>query len=113
MCFSALEEPTYSRMQGLSEPLKVRTITKGATFRTSALQMLQKSLHTHLKRIPEYKFIGETFSSKSCKIFREKIHEKLNESSENFILNGDYSAATDHLKIDVVHIIGEMIIKKL
>jgi len=75
--------------------------------------MLQKSLHTHLKRRTEYKFIGETFTTESCKQFRDKITEKLNEKPESFVLNGDYSAATDHLKIEVVHIIGRAIIDKL
>ncbi len=73
ICYQALDEPTYSRMQGLSEPLKVRTITKGATFRTSALQMMQKSLHSHLRRRPEFKFIGETFNADSSQSLREKL----------------------------------------
>lgn len=75
--------------------------------------MLQKSLHSYLKRKPEFKFIGETFNSESCKQFRTKINERLNDSKDTFILNGDYSAATDYLKIEVVRIIGQMIVDKL
>lgn len=102
LCDRASRDDRHSRMQGLSEPLKVRTITKGATFRTTALQMIQKSLHRHLKKMPQYKYIGEEFTSASTTRFRQRIGRFLKESKENYILNGDYSAATDHLKLDVV-----------
>lgn len=102
-----------SKMQGLSEPLKVRTITKGSTFRTTALQMLQKSLHRHLRKRPQFKNIGEEFTPFSSAQFRERIAEYLKESKGNYILNGDYSAATDHLKLDVVKTIAQALVTRI
>lgn len=81
-----------------------------ACYRTSALQMLQKSLHRYLKQRKEFKFIGEEFNPKSCEQLRTRLKGYVAAKQTNYILNGDYSAATDHLKLDVVHTIGQVIL---
>jgi hypothetical protein len=83
------------------EPLKVRLITKGQAASYYYSRKMQKIMHSHLKKLPQFSCIGEPLRE-------EHIYDMI--SRENFwytkypsickmdqFVSGDYSAATDGL----------------
>jgi hypothetical protein len=75
----------------LPEALKVRVITKGSGLRGYVLKPLQKILHSHLRKIPQFSLIGEPVTEKRCEeVLGQLLH------GEKW-LSGDYKAATDGL----------------
>jgi len=104
-------ERTQGRMtcgvEAVLEPIKVRTITKGRAQAYQAVHGIQKWMHQNLRKIPIFQLIGTTVTEDVIKSLLAKRlpHEKL--------VSGDYSAATDNLKIAVTKIIFERILKRI
>ena len=82
------------------EPLKVRLITKGPCMDYYLSKSYQKSLFKYLRRFPQFELIGDPL--RPDHIYRMIDRELfLKERGMNFshFVSGDYSAATDNLKI--------------
>jgi len=89
------------------EPLKVRTVTKGRAQAYQAVHGVQKWMHGNLRRTDVFRLIGQTVDEN---VIKELFEKRL--PGEKFI-SGDYSAATDNLKIDVTKTLFERILFRL
>jgi len=89
------------------EPLKVRTITKGNAFAYALAHGLQKAMHSHLKRSHQFQLIGEP-------VTRLRAIEWLTEKSPRGLwVSGDYSGATDLIKIELTKMAFETILTEV
>jgi hypothetical protein len=95
------------KVESVLEPLKVRTITKGRALAYYAVHGLQKWMHGNLRSTEQFRLIGETITEAPIK---QLMSRRL--PGELFV-SGDYSAATDHLKIGVTKAIFERILLKM
>jgi len=79
------------------EPLKVRLITKGETFKYYLSRFYQKGLWRHLQRYPQFALTGRPL----CEMDFIDLFAREKKLGVDFDLwvSGDYSAATDNLKI--------------
>jgi len=112
------EDGTYTReiypkgqmtagVAAVLEPLKVRTVTKGRAQAYNAVHGIQKWMHSSLRQMQVFRLIGETVSEDVIKgLFRLRQPGEL-------LISGDYSAATDNLKIEVTKTIFEVILRRL
>jgi len=89
------------------EPLKVRPVTKGRAQAYSAVHGIQKWMHGNLRRASVFKF-GQTVDES---LIQDQVFKR-RKPGESFI-SGDYSAATDNLKIAVTKTIFERILIRL
>jgi hypothetical protein len=86
------------------EPLKVRLITKGNDYHQYFGRFFQKELWTYLNKFPQFSLTGKPVDSNDIYLMLErekKCFEPVKTCFEPFDLfvSGDYSAATDNLKI--------------
>jgi hypothetical protein len=82
------------------EPLKVRLITKGPSVDYYLSKSLQKELFAYLRTFPQFELIGDPL--REDHLYRMIERERwLGERGMTFshFVSGDYSAATDNLKI--------------
>jgi len=61
--------------------------------------------------MPQFKFIGEEFNYVSAGPVLKEYCSHLRDRPEHFAHSGDYSAATDHLKLEPIEIVGEEIVR--
>jgi len=101
----------------LSEPLKVRVITKGEALPSYASKSLQKSMKAYINRFPSLvlttrPLVVEDFRKvwKLEKDLEEKFDLKLVFTEH---VSGDYKAATDKLNIDFTKLIFEQFLEAL
>jgi len=101
-----IEEPKAVPF-GLSEPNKVRVITKGPPATYFALKPLQKFMHTQMKNKKQFQLIGEEVKLKHIDDMFPSTRwgERM--------LSGDYSDATNELKSWVSDEITKNVIEKL
>lgn len=99
-CDIALTEPSMAVPVPLSEPLKVRVITKMAPFKSYVLQHVQRELHSALRRLPMFKLIGDPRGGEaSFELYLEKqLKMKLPLRADEVFVSGDYKKATDRMK---------------
>jgi hypothetical protein len=95
------------RVAAVLEPFKVRTVTKGRALPYFMVHSVQKWMHTNLRRLPQFRLIGEPVTSAIIEKFMERRRP-----GELFV-SGDYSAATDNLKLEVTKIIFEVILSRI
>jgi hypothetical protein len=111
-------QPLYCNIVPLSEPLKVRTISAGNGVPYYLSKPFQKTIWAWLRRYPQFIVIGEPLSRTHLRGILDREHEliqylqRLKDSSGKtdalvraaslfqLWLSGDYSAATDNLKIE-------------
>jgi hypothetical protein len=94
----AKQETDSVQVIAISEPLKVRMITKGAPFRYWISRFFQKSMWGYLQNFPCFQLTG-----KKLQIYMlQDIVLKAKKLGLNFtsFVSGDYSAATDNLDIN-------------
>jgi hypothetical protein len=93
----ALREPTSVRVSAILEPLKVRLITKGNTYRYWLSRDFQKQLWRYLQRFPQFALTGRPLMASDLHglIAREK---KCKLSFDKWV-SGDYASATDTLDL--------------
>lgn len=77
---------------GLSEPGKPRVITKGPPATYYILKPLQKFMHNHMRTLPVFELLGKTVSSRIISDCLPHLR------SDEKILSGDYSDATNELE---------------
>jgi hypothetical protein len=87
------------------EPLKVRTVTKGRAQAYNAVHGIQKWMHSSLRSHRIFRLIGHTVDED---IIKDQLG--LRKPGE-LLISGDYSAATDNLKIEVTKTIFEVILR--
>lgn len=82
------------------EPLKVRLITKGPAIDYYLSKSLQKELFAYLRTFPQFELIGDPLREDHLyrMIERERWLSDKGMTFSHFV-SGDYSAATDNLKI--------------
>jgi hypothetical protein len=94
-------------VEAVLEPIKVRNVTKGRAQAYNAVHGIQKWMHSNLRRLAPFRLIGETITEEHMKsLFSKRRPGEL-------LVSGDYSAATDNLKLDVTKIIFETILKRI
>jgi len=84
-------------VQAVLEPLKVRLITKGEPFKYWFSRFMQKDLWNHLSKFPQFVLTGRPVRHED--IYTLVAREKALGLSFDQWVSGDYSAATDNLKI--------------
>jgi hypothetical protein len=104
-------ERTQGRMtcgvEAVLEPIKVRTITKGRAQAYQAVHGVQKWMHKNLRKMKIFQLIGTTVTEDVIKsLLKTRLAGEL-------LVSGDYSAATDNLKIAVTKTIFERILKRI
>lgn len=80
------------RVQGILEPLKVRTITKGPAVPYYLSKLLQKALWSELFKLPCFRLIGQPVDGSM--IMALKL---ISPATHTYAVSVDYSAATDGL----------------
>jgi len=96
-----------AKVYPVCEPLKVRTITKGNAFAYALAGGLQKSMHRHLKCSNQFALIGEPVTSLSA------VEWLVEKSPLGLWCSGDYSGATDLIKIALTKISHETLLGEL
>lgn len=89
------------------EPLKVRTVTLSSTLGQRYFSPIQKGLWEYLQKMQWFQLIGRPLENNDV----QKLVSKM--SSEDYMLSGDWSAATDNLKNLVSSTILDVIIEKV
>ncbi len=103
------------QVEGILEPLKVRTITKGDCLTYSASMPMQKMMHGRLKSREIFSLIGKPLSVDNLNWLSNHptttfIEDRADLCSEEaFWVSGDYSGATDSLAIGATKTIFEEI----
>jgi hypothetical protein len=109
-CFTNAIRPRGQMTAGVAavlEPLKVRTVTKGRAQAYNAVHGIQKWMHSSLREHRIFRLIGHTVDEE---IIKEQL--ELRKPGE-LLISGDYSAATDNLKIEVTKTIFEVILMRI
>jgi len=102
----------FAMVRGITEPLKVRTITSMIALSTYASKPLQKALWHYLRKFPCFALIGEPFHEGMVTDLLEKHLALHGPDSEWDFVSGDYSSATDLLDIDATKLVLETVIDK-
>jgi len=93
------------------EPLKVRLITKGSAIRQWVSRFFQKDLWQHLFKYPQFRLIGCPLDASHLEeILMQEERLGLDEEFDQWV-SGDYSAATDGLKLDATKLFFEEAIR--
>jgi len=87
-------KPCQAKIQGLLEPMKVRTISKGESALYYFCKPIQKAMHTAMRDMSCFRLIGRPF----CPTDLYDLKEKAEPGDEWFSI--DYSNATDGLSYD-------------
>jgi hypothetical protein len=104
---SAKDKVCEAKVYSVCEPLKIRNITAGNAVPYALAKGMQKSMHSSLKAFPQFRLIGEPLTEDIVKDFlvKRKWGEK--------IASGDFSAATDNVKIELTKLCFEAILNKV
>jgi hypothetical protein len=95
-----------AKVSPVCEPLKVRTITAGNAHAYAAAMHLQKAMHSHLKSSHQFQLIGES-------VTRLHAIQWITEQSQRGVwCSGDYSGATDLIKIELTKMAFEIVLKE-
>jgi len=95
-----LAEKPKAMVAAILEPLKVRLITKGPAVDYFLSKPYQKALFKYLRTFPQFELIGDPLREDHLyrMIERERYLKTKGMTFSHFV-SGDYSAATDNLKI--------------
>jgi len=94
-----------AKVHPICEPLKVRNITKGNALPYALSKGLQLDVHGFLRKIPQFALIGEPL--------KDHIKWLVDREVDGTFASGDFSAATDNVKIQLTKCCFERIIKRL
>jgi hypothetical protein len=99
------------------EPLKVRLITKGNDFHQYFARFFQKELWKYLNKFPQFSLTGKPVDTNDIYLMLERekrCFEPIKTPYQPFDLfvSGDYSAATDNLKISYTKEAFESVLRK-
>jgi len=103
----------FAAVRGITEPLKVRVITAMPALSTFLSKPLQKALWNYLSIFPQFSLIHQTFHTELLHDLLARHRELFGKDSEWDFVSGDYSAATDKIKIQATKLVLNEIIRKL
>lgn len=86
------------KVSAVIEPLKVRLVTKGDSYKYYLAKWFQKELWKHLQKFPQFVLTGTPLQQSHLHDMLGR-EQKLNLTGFNKFVSGDYSAATDNLKM--------------
>jgi len=90
----------------ICEPLKVRNITKSNAYQYAIAKGLQLDIHSQMKQFFQFRLIGEP-------LHVSHIERLVARSPSGVFASGDFSAATDNVKIQLTKLFFERIINRL
>jgi len=85
----------------ICEPLKVRNITKGKSLPYAISKGFQIDLHTHMRKMFQFDLIGRPLDITD-------IEDLVSRSPDGIFASGDFSAATDNVKIELTKLFLEL-----
>jgi hypothetical protein len=98
---------TRVMVSAVLEPLKVRLITKGSAARQWVAKFFQKDLWSHLFKYPQFTLTGVPLNGSHLEeILMQEKKLGLDQEFDQWV-SGDYSAATDGLKLDATKMFFE------
>jgi hypothetical protein len=100
----------FAKVVGLSEPLKVRLITKMQTLSSFVSSTLQRALWKYLGRFPCFDLTSRTFDVGVLYGLQSREEKMFGRREDPDIVSGDYSAATDRLNLNATKIVLEEIL---
>lgn len=103
----------FAKVRAVTEPLKVRIITAMNALSSYISHVLQKALWDYLARFPCFRLITESFSEDAVHQLLKQHRTLFGADSEWDFVSGDYSAATDNLKISATKLAFETVMGKL
>lgn len=103
----AMETIPYAVPLGLSEPSKVRVITKGPPSIYFILKPLQKFMHNIMRKLKQFQLLGQEVTSEMINQMFTKVN------NDQAMLSGDYTDATNELKMWVSEMVTDAVIDKL
>ncbi len=103
----AMQEIPYAEPLGLSEPSKVRVITKGPPATYFILKPLQKFMHNTMRKIPQFELMGREINPNMINSMFGKVPDN------HAMLSGDYSDATNELKMWVSEEVTKAVVTTL
>jgi hypothetical protein len=93
-------------VHGIPEPLKCRMITKADAFQTFACHPLQRHLWKYLSNLDPFLLLRQPVTS-------GLLRDQLRFQPGEFLVSGDYKAATDGLNINTTKLVLEFILTRL
>lgn len=106
----AKTEPPVVQVIAVREPLKVRMISKGPSFRYWISRFFQKAMWNHLQSFDCFALTGEVLGIHHLNGLVIKA-QKLDFKFDNFV-SGDYSSATDLLDINFTKLCFESFLRR-
>jgi len=95
-----------AKVYPIAEPLKIRNITKSNAAPYAIAKGLQLDIHSYMKKFFQFALIGEPMENRH-------IEELVRRSPEGSFASGDFSAATDNVKIELTKLFFERILFRL
>jgi len=96
-----------AKVYSIAEPLKIRNITASNAKAYAVAKGMQRFMHSNLKQYKQFALIGAPLSEDFVNNFFN-IGRK-----DDLIASGDFSAATDNIKIELTKMVFERILQKL
>jgi len=100
-------KPCEAKVYSICEPLKIRNITASNAYPYALASGMQKWMHTSLKSYRQFQLIGEPLDSNFVNDFL------LTGKPGDKIASGDFSAATDNIKIELTKLTFERMLTEL
>jgi len=96
-----------AKVYPVCEPLKIRNVTKSNCYQYALAKGLQLDIHGYLKRFFQFSLIGEPISRSNDFGHIERLVQR---SPYGGFASGDFSAATDNVKIQLTKLCFERIL---
>jgi hypothetical protein len=107
------DEQCRAKVYSVCEPLKVRNITAGNALPYAIAKGMQKDMHTSLRQLDQFRLIGTPLTEKIVgEFFKKKRQQEKLSGEKHWIASGDFSAATDNIKISLTKLVFEAILMK-
>jgi hypothetical protein len=90
----------------IAEPLKIRNITKSNAYQYAIAKGLQLDIHSYMKKFFQFQLIGQPLEV-------GHIEELCKRCPSGLFASGDFSAATDNVKIELTKLFFERILHRL
>jgi hypothetical protein len=100
-------EVCEAKVYSICEPMKIRNITAGNALPYTLAKGMQKYMHSSLKKYSQFSLIGKSLDQFT-------VHELLGSRRKyDLIASGDFSAATDNIKIELTKLTFEAILNTM
>jgi len=100
------EQMCKAKVYPICEPLKIRNITKSNAGMYAIAKGMQLDMHSSLKKFFQFRLTGAP-----CEV--SDIEELVRRSPEGIFASGDFSAATDNVKIELTKLFFEKVLNSM